>query len=120
MASRGLRTPGMASPLPAQEREGTPESLVTGYFPHRLTATLAALKVVAGCLLVGLGTAAMVQQAGYSRQATGIWGGLVIIISGVLGAYAVSAEAWRYASSPWCPLLVVVIYLATGLDRDAA
>ena len=65
------------------------------YFPYRLTATLAALKVVSGCLLVGLGAAAMVQQAGYSRQATGIWTGVVVIISGVLGAWTIRTGALR-------------------------
>jgi hypothetical protein len=110
-----------------QDRGETP-SMVGGYFPYRLTATLAALKVVSGCLLVGLGAAAMVQQAGYSRQATGIWGGIVVTISGVLGAYTVrtgalhGAVAGFLASSVLSLVasVVVVIYSATGLARDAA
>ena len=112
------------SPL---DRGETP-SMVGGYFPYRLTATLAALKVVSGCLLVGLGAAAMVQQAGYSRQATGIWGGIVVTISGVLGAYTVRTGALQGAVAGFLASsvlslvasVVVVIYSATGLARDAA
>ena len=97
------------------------------YFPYRLTATLAALKVVSGCLLVGLGAAAMVQQAGYSRQATGIWTGVVVIISGVLGAWTIRTGALRgsvigFLLSSVLSLIssvVVIIYSATGLARDA-
>ena len=97
------------------------------YFPYRLTATLAALKVVSGCLLVGLGAAAMVQQAGYSRQATGIWAGVVVIISGVLGAWTIRTGALRgsvigFLLSSVLSLIssvVVIIYSATGLARDA-
>ena len=98
------------------------------YFPYRLTATLAALKVVSGCLLVGLGAAAMVQQAGYSRQATGIWAGVVVIISGVLGAWTIRTGALRgsvigFLLSSVLSLIssvVVIIYSATGLARDAS
>ena len=100
----------------------------TTYFPYRLTATLAALKVVSGCLLVGLGAAAMVQQAGYSRQATGIWAGVVVIISGVLGAWTIRTGALRgsvigFLLSSVLSLIssvVVIIYSATGLARDAS
>ena len=100
----------------------------TPYFPYRLTATLAALKVVSGCLLVGLGAAAMVQQAGYSRQATGIWAGVVVIISGVLGAWTIRTGALRgsvigFLLSSVLSLVssvVVIIYSATGLARDAS
>ena len=106
-----------------------PSSLThqAAYFPYRLTATLAALKVVSGCLLVGLGAAAMVQQAGYSRQATGIWAGVVVIISGVLGAWTIRTGALRgsvigFLLSSVLSLIssvVVIIYSATGLARDA-
>ena len=107
-----------------------PSSLThqAAYFPYRLTATLAALKVVSGCLLVGLGAAAMVQQAGYSRQATGIWAGVVVIISGVLGAWTIRTGALRgavigFLLSSVLSLIssvVVIIYSATGLARDAS
>ena len=34
----------------------------TAFFPFKLTATLAALKIVCGCVLVGLGAAAIIQK----------------------------------------------------------
>ena len=127
-------TPGMSkSVLSVGGSPGggeAPSSLThqAAYFPYRLTATLAALKVVSGCLLVGLGAAAMVQQAGYSRQATGIWAGVVVIISGVLGAWTIRTGALRgsvigFLLSSVLSLIssvVVIIYSATGLARDAS
>ena len=97
------------------------------FFPHKLTATLSALKIVGGCALVGLGATAMVQKAGYARQAAGIWGGVVVIISGVLGAYTVRANATRpfvFTFLFSCLLSItasalVIIYSATGLAQDA-
>ena len=127
-------TPGMSkSMLSVGGSPGGGESMTltnqqsASYFPYRLTATLAALKVVSGCLLVGLGAAAMVQQAGYSRQATGIWTGVVVIISGVLGAWTIRTGALRgsvigFLLSSVLSLIssvVVIIYSATGLARDA-
>ena len=127
-------TPGMSkSMLSVGGSPGGGESMTltnqqsASYFPYRLTATLAALKVVSGCLLVGLGAAAMVQQAGYSRQATGIWAGVVVIISGVLGAWTIRTGALRgsvigFLLSSVLSLIssvVVIIYSATGLARDA-
>ena len=127
-------TPGMSkSMLSVGGSPGGGESMTltnqqsASYFPYRLTATLAALKVVSGCLLVGLGAAAMVQQAGYSRQATGIWAGVVVIISGVLGAWTIRTGALRgsvigFLLSSVLSLVssvVVIIYSATGLARDA-
>lgn len=104
------------------------ESIMQGsFFPYRLTATLSALKIVCGCMLVGLGAAAMVQKAGYAGKATGISGGVVVIISGVLGAYAVRTNATRvyvmsFLLSCICSLVasvVIIIYSATGLAKDA-
>jgi hypothetical protein len=37
--------------------EGESLSMAGSFFPSRLTATLSALKIVGGCLLIGLGTA---------------------------------------------------------------
>ena len=127
-------TPGMSkSVLSVGGSPGggeAPSSLThqAAYFPYRLTATLAALKVVSGCLLVGLGAAAIVQHAGYSRQATGIWAGVVVIISGVLGAWTIRTGALRgsvigFLLSSVLSLIssvVVIIYSATGLARDAS
>ena len=46
----------------------------TGFFPFKLTATLSALKIVCGCVLVGLGAAAIIQKAGYAWKGAGIAG----------------------------------------------
>ena len=135
MGSRGrpsltASTPRMSKSVLSTTSPGEMESPGPehSYFPFRLTATLAALKVVGGCLMVGLGAAAMVQQAAYSRQAGGIWAGIVVTISGVLGAYAVRTSGDRVAVTGFLASsvlslvgsVVVVIYSATGLARDAA
>ena len=103
------------------------QSLHSGFFPFKLTATLSALKIVGGCVLVGLGAAAIIQKAGYAWKGAGIAGGVVVIISGVLGAYSVRTGASRpyvisFLLSCLCSLIasiVVIIYSATGLAADA-
>ena len=98
-----------------------------GYFPFKLTATLAALKIVGGCMLIGLGAAAMVQKAAYADTAAGIWSGVIVIISGVLGAYTVRTNALRlyvitFLVASLVSLLssvLLIIYSATGLAKDA-
>ena len=60
-------------------------SVRSSYFPYRLTGTLAGLKIFGGAMLIGLGAAAIVQDAGYNRHAAGIWGGAIIIICGIIG-----------------------------------
>ena len=99
----------------------------TAFFPFKLTATLSALKIVCGCVLVGLGAAAIIQKAGYAWKGAGIAGGVVVIISGVLGAYSVRTGAIRpyvisFLLSCLCSLIasvVVIIYSSTGLAADA-
>ena len=99
----------------------------SGFFPFKLTATLSALKIVCGCVLVGLGAAAIIQKAGLAWKGAGIAGGVVVIISGVLGAYSVRTGGNRayvisFLLSCLCSLiasLVVIIYSATGLAADA-
>ena len=103
------------------------QSVHSGFFPFKLTATLSALKIVGGCVLVGLGAAAIIQKAGYAWKGAGIAGGVVVIISGVLGAYSVRTGASRpyvisFLLSCLCSLIasiVVIIYSATGLAADA-
>ena len=98
-----------------------------GYFPFKLTATLAALKIVGGCMLIGLGAAAMVQKAAFAETAAGIWSGVIVIISGVLGAYTVRTNALRlyvitFLVASLISLLssvLLIIYSATGLAKDA-
>ena len=104
-----------------------PSSTAAPFFPFKLTATLSALKIVCGCMLVGLAAAAIIQSAGLAWKAAGIVGGSVVIISGVLGAYSVRTGANR----PYVILFLlsclgsliasvtVIIYSATGLARDA-
>ncbi len=75
---------------------GTPNSLAVpdeslsvtgGYFPLRLTGTLAGLKIFGGAMLIGLGAAAIVKDAGYARHAAGIWAGAIVIICGIIGEF---------------------------------
>lgn len=102
-------------------------TVTVGLFPSKLTATLAALKIVGGCMLIGLGAAAIVQHAGYARVAGGIWAGVLVIISGVLGAYTVRTRASRvyvvlYLVASLVSLIasvVLIIYSASGLAQDA-
>lgn len=97
------------------------------YFPFKLTATISALKIVEGCLLIGLGAAALVKYASYSGHASGIWGGVIVVISGVLGAYSVRTNAIRvyvilFLLASMISLLssvFVIIYSGTGLSKDA-
>ena len=97
------------------------------FFPFKLTATLSALKIVCGCMLVGLAAAAIIQSAGLAWKAAGIAGGIVVIISGVLGAYSVRTGANRQyvilfflsCLSSLIASVTVIIYSATGLAQDA-
>jgi len=98
------------------------------FFPYKLGATLSALKIVGGCVLVGLGAAAMVQRAGQAGRAAGIAGGVIVIISGVLGAYAVRTGAARaYVVSfllsclaSLAAAVTIIIYSASGLAEDSS
>ena len=67
------------------------------------------------------------KKASYGRTASGLWAGIVVIISGVFGIFSVL----RHASRPYvlsffaaCVLsliasVLVIIYSATGLARDS-
>ena len=115
----------MASTTPVEESMST--QFPTAFFPFKLTATLSALKIVCGCVLVGLGAAAIIQNAGMAWKGAGIAGGVVVIISGVLGAYAVRTGAIKpyvisFLFSCLSSLLasvVVIIFSSTGLAEDA-
>ena len=115
----------MASTTPVEESMSN--QFPTAFFPFKLTATLSALKIVCGSVLVGLGAAAIIQNAGMAWKGAGIAGGVVVIISGVLGAYAVRTGALKtyvisFLFSCLCSLLasvVVIIFSSTGLAADA-
>ena len=76
---------------------------------------------------MGLAAAAIIQNAGLAWKAAGIAGGILVMISGVLGAYSVRTGATRpyvilFLVSCLTSLLAsvtVIIYSATGLARDA-
>ena len=115
----------MASTTPMEESMSN--QFPTAFFPFKLTATLSALKIVCGSVLVGLGAAAIIQNAGMAWKGAGIAGGVVVIISGVLGAYAVRTGALKtyvisFLFSCLCSLLasvVIIIFSSTGLAADA-
>ena len=97
------------------------------HYPNRLTYTLSALKIATGCGLVFLGTLALYQKASYARTASGLWAGIIVIISGVLGIFSVKMNASKpyvlsfFASCVIALLAVVlvIIYSATGLAKDS-
>ena len=97
------------------------------FYPRKVTYTLAALKIICGCALVVLGTLALYQKASYARTAAGLWGGIIVIISGVLGIFSVRSHASRYYVLSFfvaCVIalisdVLVIIYSATGLARDS-
>ena len=122
-----LQSKSMISGMTSNIVQDDSLSIQGGFFPFKLTATLSALKIIGGFMLIGLGAAAMVQRAGYARYAAGLWGGVLVIISGVLGAYTVRTHALRlyvitFLVSSLVSLLssvLLIIYSATGLARDA-
>ncbi len=97
------------------------------FYPRRLTYTLAFLKMAAGCGLVLMGAMALYLKASYSRSAAGLWAGIIVIISGVLGAFTVKMNASRiyvllFFTSCAVSLIadvLVIIYAATGLAKDS-
>ena len=65
-------------------------------YPNKITYTLSALKIITGCGMVVLGSLALYYKASYARTAVGLWAGIVVIVSGVLGAFSVRTGASRY------------------------
>lgn len=113
--------------VPPTIADTTQRSLRGVFYPRRITNTLSALKIACGCGLVIFGALALYQKASYARTASGVWAGIVIIISGVLGCFSVRTNAsrpyvWSFFAS--CALAIiasvlVIIYSATGLARDS-
>lgn len=64
-------------------------------YPKKLTYVLSALKIAVGCGLVFLGCLAIYQKAAYGRTASGLWTGIIVIISGVLGVASAKMNASR-------------------------
>ncbi len=64
-------------------------------YPNKLTYTLSGLKILTGCGMVVLGALALYHKASYARTAVGLWAGIVVIVSGVLGAFSVRTGASR-------------------------
>ena len=97
------------------------------FFPFRLTATLAALKIVGGSMMVGLGVAALIQGATYANKVASIYGGVLVILSGVFGAFSVRTNAFKvyvfcFLVSSIVSLVssvLVIIYAASGLAVDS-
>ena len=97
-------------------------------FPERITYVLSALKIACGCFLIVLGTLALYQKASYSRASAGIWGGIMVVISGVIGIFTVRMKSSRISYVliflVACILAIiadvlVIIYSATGLAKDS-
>ena len=65
-------------------------------YPNKITYTLSALKIITGCGMVVLGSLALYYKASYARTAVGLWAGIVVIVSGVLGAFSVRTGASRW------------------------
>lgn len=97
------------------------------FLPKRATYVLSILKLICGCGLVVLGALALYMKASYSRTASGVWGGIVVIISGVLGTFTAKMNGFRpyvFFFFISCVLAIitdvlVTIYAATGLARDS-
>ena len=103
------------------------QSLRGIFYPRKITYVLSSLKIAAGCGLVLLGALALYQKASYARTASGLWSGIIVIISGVLGAFSVKMSAsrayvWAFFASCSMSIIstvLVIIYSATGLARDS-
>ena len=57
------------------------------FYPKKLTYVLSGLKVIFGSGLVVMGALALYHKASYGRTASGLWAGIVVVISGVLGVF---------------------------------
>ena len=97
------------------------------FHPRRATYILATLKIITGSVLVALGALAFIQNASYGNTAAGLWGGIIVVISGVLGVFTVrmnGAKAYVFSFFVTCVLaliadVLITIYGATGLARDS-
>ena len=103
-------------------------NLASALYPRRVTYVLASLKIATGCGLVALGAVALYLKASYAGSAAGLWTGIIVVISGVLGAFSVRRNSTRRAYVilffAACVVAIVadvlvIIYAATGLARDS-
>lgn len=96
-------------------------------YPTRLTYVISGLKIIFGSGLVVMGALALYHKASYGRTAAGLWAGIMVIISGVLGIFSVKMGATRpyvlsFLASCILSLMasvLVIIYSGTGLARDS-
>ena len=118
--TRTKTSSGMDHPPP-------PKALKGLFYPKKLTYVLSGLKIIFGSGLVVMGALALYHKASYGRTASGLWAGIVTVISGVLGVFSVKMGATRpYVLSfmASCVLslmaaVLVIIYSGTGLARDS-
>ena len=103
-------------------------NLASALYPRRVTYVLSSLKIATGCGLVALGAVALYLKASYAGSAAGLWTGIIVVISGVLGAFSVRRNSTRRAYVilffAACVVAIVadvlvIIYAATGLARDS-
>ena len=103
-------------------------NLASVLYPRRVTYVLSSLKIATGCGLVALGAVALYLKASYAGSAAGLWTGIIVVISGVLGAFSVrrnsSRRAYVILFFAACVIAIVadvlvIIYAATGLARDS-
>ena len=103
------------------------QSLRGVWYPRKAITVLSILKLVLGGGLVILGALALYQKASYARLASGLWSGFILFLSGVFGIFSVKMSAskpyvWAFfatCSMSIIATVLVIIYSATGLARDA-
>ena len=123
-----INMPTRSPRLPLMNTLSCPQASVL--YPRRFTYALSALKIATGCGLVALGAVALYLKASYAGSAAGLWTGIIVVISGVLGAASVqqrgseSRRAYVILFFGACVVAIVadvlvIIYAATGLARDS-
>ena len=103
------------------------QSLRGVWYPRKAITVLSILKLILGGGLVILGALALYQKASYARLASGLWAGFILFLSGVFGIFSVKMSAskpyvWAFfatCSMSIIATVLVIIYSATGLARDA-
>ena len=103
------------------------QSLRGVWYPRKAITVLSILKLILGGGLVILGALALYQKASYARLASGLWSGFILFLSGVFGIFSVKMSAskpyvWAFfatCSMSIIATVLVIIYSATGLARDA-
>ncbi len=84
------------------------------FYPKKITYVLSGLKIMCGVGLVLVGALALYQKASYAKTASGLWGGIIVIISGVFGCYSVKMNAsrtyvWTFFAS--CSMAIIATVL---------